>query len=178
MESKTPLIGFLVIIICFFTWTYGATITPSPYWKNQITLPGDPFISPGASDADPGWVKFTTLILPDYDPNLIYYQDSIAYPFHYHFATERLDPFLGMSVPEFFQIALYETGQQASMGAVITPYNPAVLEYGIQFVRLDPYPKEQIVDMFNLVKTTITPPGYSAYYFPTYEQYAEADANR
>jgi len=153
-------------------------IALSPYWKNQIDLPDDPFFVQGTSDNDPGWIKFTSILKTGYDPNIVYYQDSVAYPFHYNFATERLDPFIGMSVPEYFDVALYETGQEASLGAVIVPYDPAVLEYGIQLIRLDPYTKEQIVEMFNHIKTTINAPGYTAYYFPTYEQYEQADIDR
>ena len=158
----------------------GATVSLDldPMWKNQIDLPNDSFILQGTADSDPSWIKFTSILKTGYDPNVIYYQDSNLFNFHYDFATQLLDPFIGMSVPEYFDIALYETNQQASLGAIVIPYDPAVLEYGIQFIRHDAYTKEQIAAMFNHTKTTINAPGYSAYYFPTYEQYPEADANR
>ena len=163
---------------------FGGDITPSPYWKNQIIFPDEPFRVVGGSASEPDWVKFT-IILPPYDPNIVYHQDCQAYPFHYHFATEVLDPFIGMSTSEYDQITLYEEGQQAVLGAVIMPPTggyptpPAFPEYGIQFVRQDPYTKEEIAEMFNIVKASVVAaPGVQAFYFPSYEQMAAAEANR
>ena len=154
------------------------TITPSPFWKNQIVFPDDPFCASTTSDDDPGWVKFTILVLDGYDPNLVYYQDCKEYVLHYDFATDLLDPFVGISASEYYQITLYEEGQQAILGAVImSPYED-IGEYGIQFIRNDPYPREQIADMFNLVKASISAdPNVQAFYFPTYEQLATAQNN-
>ena len=161
----------------------GQTITPSPYWTNQIVYPNEPFRVAGTSASDPDWVKLTILLAP-YDPNIVYFQDSRAYTFHYHFATEVLDPFIGMSPSEYDQVTLYEHGQQAILGAVIMPptgcYPPPLNppEYGIQFVRLDPYTREEIAEMFNVVKASIiADPGVQAFYFPGYEQLATAQAN-
>jgi len=152
--------------------------------KNQISFPNEPFRVVGSSASEPDWVKFTILLSP-YDPNIVYYQDSQAYTFHYHFATEWLELFKGMSASEYDQATLYEEGQQAVLGAVIMPPSggwPAPLplpEYGIQFVRLDPYAREEIAEMFNIVKASIiAEPGVQAYYFPSYEQLAVAEANR
>ena len=158
--------------------TVNVSLHLEPKWKTQIDLPNEPFILQGTSENDPGWIKFTSILKSGYDPNIVYYQDSNRFNFHYYFATQLLDPFIGMSVPEYYDVALYETGQQASLGAIIIPYDPAVLEYGIQLIRYDAYTKEQIVEMFNHTKTTINAPGYTAYYFPTYEQYEQADINR
>lgn len=91
------------------------TITPSPYWKNQVVFPDDPFRIAGASAEDPGWVKFT-ILLELYDPNIVYFQDCQKYTFHFTFATECLDPFLGMSTSEYEEITMYEVDQQAILG--------------------------------------------------------------
>jgi len=162
---------------------FGQRIEPSPYWKNQMSFPDEPFRVVGVSASDPDWVKFTIILAP-YDPNVVYFQDSRQYTFHYHFATELLDPFIGMSTSEYDQVTLYEQGQQAVLGAVIMPPSggypppPVLPEYGIQFVRLDPYTREEIADMFNVVKASIiTEPGVQAFYFPSYEQLATAEAN-
>ena len=162
----------------------GQTIKPSPYWKNQISHPNEPFRVVGTSANDPDWVKFTILLSP-YDSNTVYFQDSREYTFHYNFATEQLEPFVGMSRSEYDQVTLYEQGQRAVLGAVIMPPTggypapPAPPEYGIQFVRLDPYTREEIVEMFNVVKAgIIADPGVQALYFPSYEQLATAEANR
>ena len=162
----------------------GQTIAPSPFWKSQITFPDDPFRVPGGSASEPGWVKFTVLLEP-YDPNTVYYQDSREYTFHYHFAAELLTPFLGMTPEEFDQATLFEEGQKAVLGAVIMPPTggypppPAYPEYGIQFVRQDPYTKEEVAEMFGAVKASVSAdPGVQAFYFPTYEQLATANASR
>ncbi len=174
----------LVFAAAMHSVVFGGDITPSPYWKNEISFPDEPFRVVGGSSSEPDWVKFT-IILPPYDPNIVYHQDCQAYTFHYHFATEVLDPFIGMSTSEYDQITLYEEGQQAVLGAVIMPPSgaypplPAYPEYGIQFVRLDPYTREEIAEMFNIVKASvIAEPDVQAFYFPSYEQLATAEANR
>ena len=189
MSAKVHLnIGEVVLLLVFVATmhsvVFGGDITPSPYWKSQIIFPDEPFRVVGGSSSEPDWVKFT-IILPPYDPNIVYYQDCQAYTFHYHFATEVLDPFIGMGTSEYDQITLYEEGQQAVLGAVIMPPSgaypplPAYPEYGIQFVRLDPYTKEEIAEMFNIVKASIiAEPDVQAFYFPSYEQLATAEANR
>lgn len=174
----TPLFLVMVSLVC------GQTIKPSPYWKNQIVFPNEPFRVVGTSASDPDWVKFTILLAP-YDPNIVYFQDSQAYTFHYHFATEVLDPFIKMSPSGYDLVTLYEEGQRAILGAVIMPPTgcypppPNPPEYGIQFVRQDPYSREEIAGLFNVVKASIiAEAGVQAFYFPSYEQLATAQANR
>jgi len=164
--------------------SYAAEIPPSPYWKTEIVFPDDPFRAAPTYDGQPGWVKFTILTEP-YDPNICYFQDSNEYVFHYDFARDLLPPFLGMTPAQFDQATLYQTGQQAILGAVIMPPNTGwptpfpYPEYGIQFVRRDPYTKEQIAQMFDIVKLGIVAdPNVQAFYFPAYEQIGTAEANR
>jgi len=147
-----------------------------PAWKNQITHPSDPF----ESWTSPAYVKFTIVIKEGFDPNVVYYQDCRRYEYHYDFALECLEPFIGMTIEEFDDVTLYEAGQQAVLGAVILPpwADPAISEYGIQLVRNDPYPREEVVRLFNTVKASvIAEPNVMAYYFPTYEQYTVARQN-
>ncbi|MBN2269254.1 MAG: hypothetical protein JXN61_01485 [Sedimentisphaerales bacterium] len=151
-------------------------------WKHQIVFPDEPYASGGISSGDSGWVKFTIKLD---DPNTVYYQDSRRYVLHYDFATDVLDPFVGMSAAAYYSVTLYQAGQQASLGTVILPpmsgypAEPDFAEYGIQFVRQDPYTKEQIRDMFEVVKASVAAePGVEAFYFPTYEQTEVAQANR
>ncbi len=150
---------------------------PAQRWKNEILYPDDPY----QSWTSPAYIKFTIIIHEGFDPNIVYYQDSQSYTFHYDFATECLEPFMGMSLSEYDSISLYEEGQQAILGAVILApqQEPPFNEYGIQFVRYDPYTKEQIVKMFNIVKASvIADPNVQAFYFPTYEQFPTAQQNR
>ncbi len=151
-------------------------------WKNQIVFPDEPFCSPGINEDDPSWIKFTIKLD---DPGTIYFQDSQLYVLHYDFATALLDPFIGMTPAQFNQVTLFEANQLAVLGVVFMPPvmgdppAPAFTEYGIQFVRYDPYTKQEIADMFNVVKASfMVDPNVQAFYFPTYEQYATAEANR
>ncbi|MHC4741552.1 MAG: PEP/pyruvate-binding domain-containing protein, partial [Planctomycetota bacterium] len=69
--------------------------------------------------------------------------------------------------------------QQAALGAIIKPWQPGIDEYGIQFVRQDPYTREEIAAMFDAVKASvICDPGVEAFYFPSYEQHEVAEDNR
>jgi len=59
------------------------------------------------------------------------------------------------------------------------PPSPGIAEYGIQFARRDPYPREQLHDLFNVVRAgVVADPGVQAFYFPTFEQRAAAEADR
>ncbi len=159
-------------------WVF-TTVRPS---KTTIVFPDDPFRNDGVFAEEPGWVKFTIKLDA---PNTVYFQDSQLYVFHYDFATAVLPPFIGMNPSEYYDVTLQEFGQQAVLGAVILPSMagepPAAAfnEYGIQFIRYDPYTKEEIRDMFNVVKANVlADPGVEAFYFPTYEQLVLAEANR
>jgi hypothetical protein len=147
-----------------------------PAWKNQIEYSWEPF----QSWTSPPYVKFTIITKEGFDPNTVYYQDCQKYEYHYDFALECLEPFIGMNVEEFDEVTLHEAGQQAVLGAVIfAPWaDPPFNEYGIQLVRNDPYSREEILRLFNIVKASvIAEPNVTAYYFPTYEQYAVARQN-
>ncbi len=159
------------------------TVTPSVYWKNQISFPSDAFCARGLSKTSAKWVKFTILLDP-YDPNVVYFQNSRTYVYHYDFAAAHLDPFLGMSSAQFNALTMFAKSQQAILGTVVVPPTNSAgaatfNEYGIQFVRQDPYTREQIRDLFDLVKAYVSAPAdVKAYYFPTYEQQATAAADK
>jgi hypothetical protein len=148
-----------------------------PAWKNQIEYPNEEF----QSWTSPPYVKFTIITKEGFDPNVVYYQDCRMYEYHFDFALEQLDPFIGMTIEQFDDVTLHEVGQQAVLGAVIfSPWaDPPFNEYGIQLVRNDPYSREEIVRLFDIVKASvIAEPNVTAYYFPTYEQYTIAQQNR
>jgi len=154
----------------------------SPVWKFDFNFPNDPFTSNVIFESDPKWVKFTIKLD---DPCTIYYQDSKLYIFHYDFATNWLEPFIGMTLPEYCAATLYEANQLGAQGSIIlppmtgNPPAPTFAEYGIQFIHYDPYTKEEIASMFNAVKNSvIADPCVTALYFPTYEQLQVANTNR
>jgi hypothetical protein len=155
--------------------------TTSTDYKNRITFPTDT-CAYFAQEGDPTWVKFTILLPPD--ESNVYFQYGKKYMYHYNFAVKCLKPFIGMTLEQFNAATLSGDNQQAVLGTVILPPTsgaPAQAkfnEYGIQFVRQDPYTREQVRDMFNLIKSLVAaPPEVQALYFPTYEQQAEAQAD-
>ena len=165
--------------VLLLAWSFAlAQEEPSgPPWKNQIGFADEPFQSWTA----PPYVKFTIIIKPGFDPNIVYFQDSARYEFHFAFALECLEPFLGMTIEQFDAVTLHAANQQAVLGAVILPpwHDPPFQEYGIQLARNDPYTREETVQFFNLVKAAvIADPNIKAFYFPTYEQYPVAQQNR
>jgi hypothetical protein len=168
----------LVLCSCLVSaLAWGQDEEPSLPWKHQISFPDEPF----QSWTSPAFVKFTIITKESFDPNLVFYQDSRRYEYHFDFALENLSPFVGMTVEQFDGVTLHAAGQQAVLGAVLFPpwHDPPFREYGIQLVRNDPYTREEIVKLFNVVKSSIeADPNVTPYYFATYEQYAVAQQNR
>ena len=177
MTQRTNLKNW-VVIVTFLMTVFSSAQVWGDDWKYQIDFPDDPFCAP-ASGGDSGWVKFTIKLDA---PGAVYFQDSQLYVLHYDFATSVLEPFIGMTAVQYYSVTLYEDGQQAALGTVIMPpisgLEPDFAEYGIQFIRQDPYSREEIRDMFNVVKANvIADANVAALYFPTYEQRATAEAN-
>ncbi len=169
------------LILALVLWWLPAAVMAEPvetceYGKTEIVLPGDPFEQRqyiGTSNL--GWIKFTLLTSP-YDPNVVYFQDSEHFPLHYDFVSACLGPFVGITPDEFDRISLHAKDQQMILGAVVTPPSgfgvaAPIQEYGIQFVRQDPFTREQIATLFAKVKAAISSdPNVQAFYFPSYEQ--------
>jgi hypothetical protein len=150
---------------------------PNAVWKSQIGFPDEPF----QSWTSPPFVKFTIITKAGFDPNLVYFQNSNQFEFHFDFALTYLEPFIGMTIEEFDNVTLHAANQQAVLGAVIVApwHDPPFREYGIQLVRNDAYTREEIVKYFRLVQSRVlADPNVKAYYFPTYEQYPMAEQNR
>ena len=162
----------------------GRRSVPRPIGRTRSRSPYDAFCARGTSKESVKWIKFTILREP-YDANVVYFQDCRKYVFHYSFATEVLDPFRGMTAQQFNAISLFQQNQKAILGtvilppAVVWPTEPQFREYGIQFVRQEPFTREEIRDLFQLVKSKIAAPAdVEAFYFPTFEQQAVAAAHR
>jgi hypothetical protein len=158
------------------------TVAPSDAWRADVDFPADPLFSRGANRDSARWVKFTILLDP-YDANIVHFQDSRRYVFHYEFASQHLDPFVDMTLAQFNAVTLFGQNQQAILGAVILPPLTSatevdIQEYGIQFVRQDAFTCEEIAALFDRVKNSIhADPSVEAFYFPTYEQQGVALAN-
>jgi len=155
----------------------GAREQETDPWRATIDFPDDPF----QSWTSPPYIKFTIVTKDGFDPNVVCFQDSRQYEFHFDFALEHLEAFVGMTIEQFDAVTLRADGQQAVLGAVILPpwHDPPLAEYGIQLVRHDAYSREEVVRWFNRVKASVVAdPNVTAYYFPTYEQYPVAQQNR
>ena len=153
------------------------TVSPSTDWKNRVDFLTDPFRHVGElAEVSPGWVKFSILLC---DPERVVYQQSTRYPFHYDFATERLDPFLGVSRQDFDARSLHEKGQEIVLGAVIFPEladGAEPQEYGIQLSRVDAYSAVETLRYLELVRDSVeAPPGVQPFYFPTHDQRTAAE---
>ena len=151
------------------------TIAPNESWKNQLTLPEEPFLSEnlGESFVTVKWVKF--LIIID-DCTRVYFQDSGKYLFHYNFASNLLAPFVGMSAGEFDSVTLSRVGQQAILGAVLVA--PYTNEFAIQVVGEEPYPREMLRYIYQVVESMIgRGEQWQGFYMPTASHVAAARAD-
>jgi hypothetical protein len=147
---------------------------PTDDWKNQAWFPEEPFRSPTPSEAV-RWVKFAILRS---EPWRVFYQDSAKFPFHYDFATERLPDFAGMDRASFDAVSLHRANQQIVLGALLYPPRATFVEYGVQFIGLDPYTPDEIAQWLRLVKATIyATNGAGVVYMPTFEQSEVARTN-
>jgi hypothetical protein len=143
--------------------------------KTSIAYEDEPFVNNTGGDGGAGFVKFSIILT---QPGTAYFQDSNLLPFHYNFATQHLEPFLGLTVTQFDAVSLRRSGQQVVLGAVIIPPTER-REYGIQFVGYDPYPKEDVKAWFDAVKASvIANPDATAVYIPSFEQKAGAEIDR
>src|SRR5439155_1456643 len=96
----------------------------------------------------------------------------------YDFAVQRLAPFVGMDRAAFDAVSLHRANQHVVLGAVLYPPDSNSVEYGVQFVGLDPYSPEEIVHWFKLVKATVyASGGAGVFYMPTFEQSVSARTN-
>ena len=109
--------------------------------RTALAYDADPFTNFSLGDGGAGFVKFAIVLS---QPGTVYFQDSNLFPFHSDFATQHLQPFLGMSRAQFDAVSLRRAGQQVVLGAVIFPPGGRPREFGIQFVGHDPYLKEDV----------------------------------
>ena len=143
-------------------------------WKNQAWFPEEPFRSENPGEAI-RWVKFAILLD---EPWRVFYQDSVKFPFHYDFATLRIPPFAGMDRASFDAVSLRRTNQRVVLGALLYPPRSTFVEYGVQFIGLDPYTPDEIARWFGIVKATVyATNGAGAVYMPTFEQSEVARTN-
>lgn len=173
-----PLLTFLLALFCCAPIGVCGQLVPpgTPAGKTQLAYDEEPFANFSEGDGGAGFVKFAIILS---QPDTVYFQDSNLFPFHYEFATQHLAPFLGMSRAEFDAVSLRRTGQQVVLGAVIYPPFGGPREFGIQFVGLDAYAKEDVAAWFDVVRAAVlAKPSATAIYIPSYEQKAQTQVDR
>ena len=171
-KNKRLALALLGLYVCSFS----ARTQANDIWKHDIQFPDDPFEQRHyAGPYNMGWIKFTLPIeANEFGP--ITYQNSKEFALHYDFVSTHLDPYVGIEPEAFNRISLYERDQELILGAIVTPpkgfpLTHAIDELGIQLVRHDPYTREEVVTLFNQVRSSIqAAPEVTVYYFPTFEQ--------
>jgi hypothetical protein len=191
MRAPLPLVLFLALaavgapsIACssdLGTSEDDVRVAPSPFWKNTLAFPNEPFAASGGSD-EPRWVKFSIFVSDGIDASTkVYFQDSNEFSFHFEFAKALLPGFGTMTPAQFSQATLKKEGQQLITGAVLMPPSLDTFEYGIQLIREDAYTREEVKALHDLVVSRIkVEPGRTAkpFYMPTFEQSATAQRER
>jgi hypothetical protein len=178
MDSSPSLpLVFAMALAVLPLYQAGAQLVPpgTEAGKTSLVYDSEPFVNHNDGDGA-GFVKFAIIFSQS---GTAFFQDSNLFPFHYNFATEHLQPFLGMSAAQFDAVALRRSRQQVVLGAVLYPPPDGPREYGIQFVGYDPYPKEDVKAWFDVVKASvIANPSATAIYIPSFEQKAQAETDR
>lgn len=152
-------------------------LQPTDDWSNQLLPAGGELFTPGTGSgmAATRFAKFSILLA---HPDRVYFQDSVRWPFHYHFAVARLPGYAGMSVLEYGRQALYaHADQRMVIGAVLRAPDPQVREVGIEIVGSEAFPLEQVADWIETVRRRLVMDAdWRLFYLPSPEQRAAAEA--
>lgn len=146
-------------------------------WSNQLVPSSGELFTPGSGSglAATRFAKFTILLA---QPDRVYFQDSVVWPYHYHFAVARLPGYAGMGVLQYDAQALYaNANQRMAIGAVLRAPDPQVREVGIEIVGAEPFPIEKTADWIEAVqRRLVLEQGWRIFYLPSAEQRAAAEA--
>lgn len=148
-------------------------------WSNQIEVESPQLFKPGTGSGLAGMasVKWSLLLS---QPDRVYFQDSVVYPFHIQYARARLPGYAGMGAVEFGAQALYPTpAQRMALGSVLRAPDPQVRELAIEITGAAAFPAAQTVDWIDAVRRRLhLPAGWRVVYMPASEQLAETEAHR
>lgn len=154
-----------------------ATLQASDDWSNQLRPATGELLTPGSGSglAATRFAKFSILLA---QPDRVYFQDSVLWPYHYHFALARLPGYAGMSILQYNRQALYANAdQRMAIGAVMRAPDPQVREAGIEIVGSEPFPIERVADWIDAVRLRLVlEDGWRVFYMPSTEQRAAAEA--
>lgn len=148
-------------------------------WSNQLAASMGLLFKPGAGTglAATATVKWTLLLS---EPDRVYFQNSVKYPYHFQFARARLPGYATMSTLEYYAQALYASdAQRMVVGSVLRAPDPQVRELGIEVTGAEPFPAAKVVEWVESVRRRLSvEPGWRVFYLPSTEQRAETEANR
>lgn len=154
-----------------------AGLHPSDDWSNQLWPASGELFTPGTGGglAATRFAKCSLLLA---QPDRVYFQDSVRWPFHYHFAVARLPGYAGMSVLQYSRQALYaNTDQRMAVGTVLRAPDPQVREVGIEIVGSEAFPLDRVADWFEAIRRRLVlGDDWRCFYMPTAEQSATAVA--
>jgi hypothetical protein len=144
-------------------------------FKTEIQHPAEPYLAFPATEGGPSWVKFTIRVNA---PDVVYFQNSGAIPFHHDFVSMSLAPYIGWTPAEIDAVSLHAEGQELVFGAVL--YSPSVpQEVAIQLVRQDAYSAADVIKYFEAVRASVkAAPEVPFFYFPTFEHQEAAAGYR
>ncbi len=152
-------------------------LQPSDDWSNQLRPAGGELFTPGSGSglAATRFAKFSILLA---QPDCVYFQDSVLWPYHYHFAVARLPGCAGLSILQYNRQALYaNTDQRMAIGSVMRAPDPQVREVGIEIVGSEAFPIARVADWIEAVRwRLVLDDGWRVYYMPSIEQRAAAEA--
>ncbi len=151
---------------------------PSDDWANLVGVASDFLFKPGSGSGLAGMasMKWTALLS---QPDRVYFQDSVRYPFHIQFARARLPGYASMGTLDFDLQALFaNASQRMVLGSLLRSPDPRIRELGIEVTGSEPFPAGEVVDWIEAVKRRVVlPPGWRIFYMPSTEQRAETESH-
>jgi hypothetical protein len=151
---------------------------PSDDWSNQVSPEAAGLFKRGSGSglAATAFVKWSLLLK---EPDRVYFQDSVRYPYHLQFARARLPGYANMGAIEYNAQSLYATaGQRMVLGSVMRAPDAQVRELGIEITGAEAFPATQAAAWAEVVKRRVVlEPGWRIYYLPSTEQRAETESH-
>ena len=148
-------------------------------WSNQLRPASGALFTPG-SGSGLAAIRFAKFSLLLDQPDRVFFQDSVKWPYHYHFARARLPGYESMSILEYHAQSLYaNASQRMVLGSVLLAPDPQWREVGIEVTGSEAFPASQMVDWVEAVHRRLAlENGWRAFYLPSVEQRATAETHR
>ena len=156
-----------------------APLGASDDWSNQVRASSGFLFTPGTGGGVGATASVKWLLLL-HEPDRVYFQDSVKYPYHLQFARARLPGYGAMGAIEFYAQSLYANdAQRMVVGSVLRAPDPQVRELAIEVTGAQAFPANRIVDWIDTVRRRLVPElGWRVFYMPSMEQRAETEASR